>query len=85
MPVSQLCLRGCWFLTPCCSSLLESMKYSTDMLELAKLVGALVPISFINSLTTKRMPYGILFDCLYCWPQILDCGELVVCGHRKIK
>ena len=38
-----------------------------------------------NSLTTKRMPFGILFDCLYCWPQILDCGELVVCGHRKIK
>ena len=31
------------------------------------------------------MPFGILFDCLYCWPQILDGGELVVCGHRKIK
>ena len=40
---------------------------------------------WFNSLTTKRMPFGILFDCLYCWPQILDCGELVVCGHRKIK
>ena len=30
------------------------------------------------------IPFGILFDCLYCWPQMLDCGELVVRGHRKI-
>ena len=35
----------------------------------------------VSFVTTIRMPFGIL----YCWPQIVDCGELVVCCHRKFK
>ena len=42
-------------------------------------------ISYLNPLMPIRMHLCMVFNSIYCWPQISDCGDLVVCGDERTK